>query len=876
MPSIVVFSHLRWNFVYQRPQHLMSRLAQYYRIVFMEEPVPNAAKNFIERITPCAGVEILRPHLTGSVSGFNDAHAPILRRLLIEYLESHEIHDYWLWFYTPLALPVASSLPSNGIIYDCMDELSAFKNAPPQLIQRERELFKIADIVFTGGPSLYQSKRNHHENVHCFASSVDAAHFAPDHSEPEIRPDHISQHAIAHPRLGYFGVIDERVDIDLIRALADANPQWQIIMVGPVVKIDPASLPIRQNIHWLGQHDYADLPHLVAGWDVCLLPFAMNEATRFISPTKTLEYMAAEKPAVSTPIKDVVEPYGHVVSIAHTHAEFIRACADLLAESDQKRAERISVMRNIVAKTSWDTTAQVMNELISSLQPNSVISTVRAAVPLADNTHSVSGGVSMTAPSEGALQKQASQKKEAYQTIILGAGPTGLSASYHLGKGSLLLERQSTVGGWCRSIEDNGFTFDYAGHIMFSNDPYVLELYEKLLGDNMHWQNREAWIYSKNVYTRYPFQGALYGLPPEVLKECVVGAIEARFGPLKKEDRRAAANVIERRGVSNIMGEAKPPQNFEEFIYKVWGAGVAKHFAIPYNKKLWAVPLNEMETSWLGSRVPMPDLEEMIEGALKPVGKPMGPNARFGYPLKGGFQALMNGFLPLLKGDMELNADVVAISPSKRTLTLADGRSYRYENLISTLPLPKLVQSMGEEAPPALKTAAQALRHVSVRCINLGIGRENITEKHWVYYPEDTVFHRIFLQGNASPYCNAAGGFGLTCEITYSEYKPLPYEGQELIQRCIDDCIRVGMIRADDVILAANEVDMPYAYVVYDHARAQNVDVIRRWLADADIVLAGRYSEWEYYNSDHAFIAGKKAAEHVTSLKQRNKLAVYS
>jgi len=693
-------------------------------------------------------------------------------------------------------------------------------------------------------------------------------HFAPDHNEPEIRPDHIAQYNIAHPRLGYFGVIDERIDIDLIRALADANPSWQIIMVGPVVKIDPASLPIRQNIHWLGQQDYVDLPHLVAGWDVCLLPFAINEATRFISPTKTLEYMAAEKPAVSTPIKDVVEPYGHVVSIAHTHEEFIQAVAELLAESEEKRAQRIGVMRDIVAKTSWDTTALAMHELINGLQPNSAAA--HAVVALGGNARSPFSNEHMSGTS------QASQKKDTYQTIILGAGPTGLSAAYHLGKGSLLLERQSTVGGWCRSIEDNGFTFDYAGHIMFSNDPYVLELYERLLGDNMHWQNREAWIYSKNVYTRYPFQGALYGLPPEVLKECVVGAIEARFGPLKKEDRRAAANTIERRGVSNIMGEARPPQNFEEFIYKVWGAGVAKHFAIPYNKKLWAVPLNEMETSWLGSRVPMPDLEEMIEGTLKPLAEPMGPNARFGYPLRGGFQALMNGFLPLLEGDMQLNADVVAISPSKRSVTLADGRSYRYENLISTLPLPKLVQAMGQEAPEALKTAAQALRHVSVRCVNLGIGRENITEKHWVYYPEDTVFHRIFLQGNASPYCNAAGGFGLTCEITYSEYKPLPYEGQELIQRCIDDCIKVGMIRADDPIIAANEVDMPYAYVVYDHARAQNVELIRSWLADANIVLAGRYSEWEYYNSDHAFVAGKKAAEHVTNLKQRNKLVVHS
>ena len=868
MPSIVVFSHLRWNFVYQRPQHLMSRLARHYRILFVEEPVPNAGDNFLEHFSPAANVEILRPHVIGEAAGFDDAHAVTLQRLVMEYLEANGIMEYWAWFYTPLALPLLNGLHPDGIIYDCMDELSAFKNASPLLVQREREMFARADMVFTGGPSLYQSKRKFHDRVHCFASSVDAAHFSPDHDEPEIRPDHIAQHGIAHPRLGYFGVIDERIDLDLIRALADARPQWQIVMVGPVVKIDPASLPIRHNIHWLGQQSYGDLPHLVAGWDVCLLPFAINEATRFISPTKTLEYMAAEKPAVSTPIQDVVGPYGHVVGIAYDHAQFIEACDALLAESEEKRDKRIAVMRDIVNRTSWDATAQAMHQLMDELAAETAASSVVALSGLAR------GG----SDQRSALSDQVShQGTQAYETIILGAGPTGLSAAYHLGKGSLLLERQGTVGGWCRSIVDHGFTFDYAGHIMFSNDAYVLELYEKLLGDNMHWQNREAWIYSKNVYTRYPFQGALYGLPPDVLKECVVGAIEARFGPLKKEDRRAAAaNSVERRGVANIMGEAKPPQNFEEFIYKVWGAGVAKHFAIPYNKKLWAVPLDEMETSWLGSRVPLPDLEEMIEGALKPVPKPMGPNARFGYPLRGGFQALMNGFLPLLEGDVELNADVVAISPSARTVMLRDGRSYRYENLISTLPLPKLVQALGDEAPESIRAAAADLRHVSVRCVNLGIGRENISEKHWIYYPEDTVFHRIFLQGNASPHCNAPGGFALTCEITYSEYKPLPCTGEALIQRCIDDCRRVGIFGEDDAVVAANEVDMPYAYVVYDHARAQNVALIRSWLADANIVLAGRYSEWEYYNSDHAFVAGKKAAEHVVDLKRQSKLAVHS
>ncbi|GBG13347.1 glycosyl transferase [Novimethylophilus kurashikiensis] len=850
-PTVVVFSHLRWNFVYQRPQHLLSRLAGRYRIIFLEEPMDNAQEPFLERFTPSAYIEVLRPHVPGETYGFDDANMPALRGLLDNYLAAHEIDDFFAWFYTPMALPLLEGRTPRNVIYDCMDELSAFKNAPAQLIEREKALFEAADLVFTGGPSLYQAKKLHHPNVHCFASSVDADHFAPKAGESHIHIDVLLHGDIPHPRLGYYGVIDERIDLDLIAALADARPDWQIVMVGPVVKIDPESLPQRPNIHWMGQHTYEELPHFLAGWDLCLLPFALNESTRFISPTKTLEYMAAQRPMVSTRIKDVAEPYGHVVPIARSHEEFVADCARLLEEPEKDRAIRIDAMRRIVAKTSWDKTALAMHNLIAQLQP-ATSEEATGVVPLPVAIHN--------APSYNVPVTATPNTMPEYDTIILGAGPTGLSAAYHLGEGSLLLEAQPTVGGWCRSIEDNGFTFDFAGHIMFSNDDYVLEMYKKLLGNNIHWQNREAWIYSKEVYTRYPFQGALYGLPPDVLKECVMGAIEARFGPLKKEDRRAAASSTEKGGV---VGEARPPQNFEEFIYKVWGAGVAKHFAIPYNKKLWAVPLTEMETSWLGNRVPMPDLEEMIEGALKPVPKPMGPNARFGYPLKGGFQALMNGFLPHLKGDLQFNARVVGVSPSKRIVTLADGRRFRYDNLISTLPLPKLVQAMGDEATEDLKQAAAGLRHVSVRCVNLGIGRPNITEKHWVYYPEYPIFHRIFLQGNASPHCNPPGGFGLTCEITYSEYKPLPYSGPDLIQRCIDDCIRVGMIQPDDEIWAANEIDIPYAYVVYDHERSQNVGTIRDWTADNNIVLAGRYSEWEYYNSDHAFIAGKKAAEQV-------------
>src|SRR3954463_13057557 len=447
---------------------------------------------------------------------------------------------------------------------------------------------------------------------------------------------------------------------------------------------------------------------------------------------------------------------------------------------------------------------------------------------------------------------------------------------------------------------------------MFSNDPYVHEMYEKLLGDNVHWQDREAWIYSKNVYTRYPFQGALYGLPPDVITECIMGAIEARFGKtsnaqpqptpklngngqdgcaLKKNGHAALAHsngsskngqvkdccgygILESTAtlVNGRNGNGHPastePKNFEEFIYKVWGSGIAKHFAIPYNKKLWAVPLSEMETSWLGGRVPMPDLKEMIESALRPVPQPMGPNARFGYPLRGGFSALMNGFLPHLKNPPQLNAGVAAVLPRQHLVKLRDGTTIPYEYLISTMPLPALIRAMGEQAPPSIREAVSKLRHVSVRCVHIGVGRENVTDKHWIYYPEESIFHRIFFQGNASPYCNPPGGFGLTCEITYSEHKPLPCDGDALIERAVADCRSVGIIGQDDPIWTATQCDLPYAYVVYDHARPKHVQTIRNWLKDQDIILAGRYSEWEYYNSDHAFMAGKNAAEAVRKLQQ--------
>lgn len=892
--DLVVFSHLRWNFVFQRPQQILSRMASSRRVFFIEEPVrdPNGTTGW-EFHSPQPNVTVCCPHLPQEGAGFSDAQIAAIRPMIGQLLTQQSIIDYVAWMYTPMAMPLLRALSPSAIVYDCMDELSMFLGAPPELLVREAELLVSCDLVFTGGPSLYRHKKDRHPDVHCFPSSVDAKHFG---KGGRGMPEAADQADIPHPRLGYFGVIDERIDLPLIEAMADARPDWHIVMVGPVAKIDEKQLPRRENIHYFGMRSYDELPTYLAGWDVCLLPFARNDATRMISPTKVLEYMAAERPIVSTPITDVAEPYGRIVYLGETPEEFLRACDAALTADEAERAARADQMREVLAATSWDATVRQMESLVERV--------LEDRRPERQSERSEAAG-------EPLQRLLGSEERRTWPALVIGAGPTGLSAAYHLGEDALLLEQNEQIGGWCRSLEVDGFTFDYAGHIMFSNDPYVHELYGKLLGDNVHWQDREAWIFSKGVYTRYPFQGALYGLPPKVIKECILGAIEARFGSAAGKNGSPSGNgsnsaagslykmataggngngngkaaacdsdsiddccadgVLESTAplghADRSDGAAGEPRNFEEFIYKVWGAGIAKHFAIPYNRKLWAVPLAEMETSWLGGRVPMPDLEEMIDGALQPVPKPMGPNARFGYPLRGGFQALMDGFLPHIEDRLWLDSRVSAVSPSRRTVTLDDGTELGYEHLISTMPLPVLVRMMGDEVPEEIRRAAAKLRYVSVRCVHLGVGRENLTEKHWIYYPEDTVFHRIFVQGNASPHCNPPGGFGLTCEITYSPHKPLPCDGQDLIDLCARDCRRVGIIDPDDSILVGVQCDLPHAYVVYDHERRESVATIRAWLAEQDVLLAGRYSEWEYYNSDHAFLAGKRAAEAVHRLQ---------
>jgi len=363
--NLICFSHLRWNFVFQRPQHLMSRFARDMQVIYWEEPVDIAAGEtaflMVREADDARGVIVVVPHLPqgmpedareAALSRLLDAHTASLRGSLIS------------WYYTPMMLPFSRHLEADVTVFDAMDELSKFRFAPAKLLELEQELIDKADLVFTGGTSLYEAKKDRHPEVHCFPSSVDRAHFAKARSRLF---DPADQEDLPKPRLGFYGVIDERFDIELLDKVAAARPDWSFVMVGPVVKISEDDLPKRPNIHYLGGKTYAELPAYLSGWDVALMPFAMNESTEFISPTKTPEYLAGGKPVVSTPIKDVVRHYGHLegVQIAATADEFIAACEKALDLARNPESGWLAEADLMLSASSWDITQARMAGLIA-------------------------------------------------------------------------------------------------------------------------------------------------------------------------------------------------------------------------------------------------------------------------------------------------------------------------------------------------------------------------------------------------------------------------------------------------------------------------------------------------------------------------------
>jgi len=357
--DLVCFSHLRWDFVYQRPQHLMSRFGKHRRVFFIEEPIlhdgpPGWLFSAVEE-----GVVRCVPELPENSERIDDPE--LMTGLMDVFIDRWQCRQCVQWFYTPMMLGWANGLEPAAIIYDCMDELSKFRFAPTELVELERRLLNKADLVFTGGHSLYRAKKEQHHAVHEFPSSIDASHFR----EALFEHNDIAEQAdLVRPRIGYAGVIDERIDLQLLEAAAGLRPDWAFVMLGPVTKIDPDTLPRRSNIHYLGMKNYKDLPMYFAGWDVGMMPFALNESTEYISPTKTPEYLAAGLPVVSTPITDVVRPYGELglVEIASDAREFV-AAAECAMKQDQ--LERLRSVDIFLAERSWDHTARQMNRLIN-------------------------------------------------------------------------------------------------------------------------------------------------------------------------------------------------------------------------------------------------------------------------------------------------------------------------------------------------------------------------------------------------------------------------------------------------------------------------------------------------------------------------------
>lgn len=357
-----IYSQLRWDFVYQRPQHIIGRKAKEYRTFYFEEPMdiettPHTDRrdaNYHHYVSE-EGVNVIVPlvHIEDM------ENISLLEKIVKQVHQDFSIEQDIFWYYTPMAMAYTSFFNPKITIYDCMDQLAAFKNAPQNLISLEKELFKKADIVFTGGRSLYKEKKQNHDFVHCFPSSIDQEHFG---QSKTALPDPDDQEQIAHPRAGFFGVVDERFDTELLKETAALLPEWNFIIVGPTAKIDPEILPKADNIHYLGMKKYAELPYYLANWDAAIMPFALNESTKYISPTKTPEYLAAGKKVISTAVHDVVHPYEDLglVSIGRTPQEF----ADHIRNSqgtDPEWAEKVKVFLD---DYSWDDTVQKMNQLI--------------------------------------------------------------------------------------------------------------------------------------------------------------------------------------------------------------------------------------------------------------------------------------------------------------------------------------------------------------------------------------------------------------------------------------------------------------------------------------------------------------------------------
>ena len=557
-PSVLLcFSHLRWDFVTQRPQHLMRRFAGGHRVFFWEEPIgcDHPLPYLEHHHFPHDDVTALRPRLPHWWS--TEQREAGLKDLLDRFVATCVPQPPIAWFYTPMMWGWARHLQTAAVVYDCMDELSAFAHADPLLVQRETALLAQADVVFTGGRSLFEAKRRRHGNVHAFPSSIEAEHFAVARdatSEPEDQRD------LPYPRLGYYGVIDERLDLDLIDRVAAARPDWQIVMIGPVVKIDPATLPRRANIHWLGGRGYPELPAYLGGWNVALMPFAINEATRYISPTKTPEYIAGGKPVVSTPIADVVADYGRLdaVGIAETPEQFVAACEKALRLP--KQGAWLRAADSVLAQTSWDKTQADMAALIGAARGRRMAA-VTPALALSDGTPD-------------------------YDVLVVGAGFAGAVLAERLAAGSgqrvLLIDRRDHVAGNAYDEQDA------AGILIHRYGPHIF-----------HTNSQDVWDYLSRFTRWRPYEHRVLASVRDQLLPIPINrtTLNDLYGLDLQDEAQAAAFLASRaEPVADV-------RTSEDVVVAAVGRELYETFFRGYTRKQWGMDPSELDRS-VTARVP--------------------------------------------------------------------------------------------------------------------------------------------------------------------------------------------------------------------------------------------------------------------------------
>ncbi len=538
----------------------MTRFAAAQRVIFWEEPEigePGSVPALrVERCTE-SQVIVVTPSIPGELA---EAEQEKVLRNLLDGLLAGEKGPFVRWYYTPMMLPFSDHVQSECVVYDCMDELANFRFAPPRLLELERQLIASADLVFTGGYSLYEAKKDRHPSVHPFPSSVDRRHFAMARG-PGIEPE--DQKAIPGPKLGFFGVVDERMDLDLLAAVADAHPAWSVVVVGPVVKIDPKDLPQRENLHFLGGRTYAELPAYLSGWDVALMPFALNDSTRFISPTKTPEYLAGGRPVVSTPITDVVRHYEELeaVFIARGPDAFVAACEQAL-DLARSGGDWLSEVDVKLSALSWDITHARMARLVEEARSR------RAP-------HTATGPALIQA-----------DRRPAYDYLVVGAGFAGSVlaerlATQHDAK-VLIIDRRPHIAG-------NAFDHhDEAGILIHQYGPHIFHTNSDEIFDYLS-QFTEWWPYEHRVLASV--RGQLVPIP---INRTTINRL---FGLDLKSDEEAAAFYASRaEPVADI-------RTSEDVVLSAVGRELYELFFQGYTRKQWGIDPSELDRA-VTARIP--------------------------------------------------------------------------------------------------------------------------------------------------------------------------------------------------------------------------------------------------------------------------------